>query len=206
MARKNLLYLIPFILIISTLACSLSGVRRQVQSIEQTAGAVRTDVGGIVSAGESILSTARAIETQRPGILETAKALVTRGAPVISTVQAVATDNPGLIQTAQALVDQNLPSGEPPTDIPIIDPENTNSILSSSQYILYTTPVEYPQVLEFYRTEMPNNGWSYLEDDSHEYANAAQLDFAKDSRTASINLSKNPLNNTTMVAITLSNP
>jgi len=206
MVRKNLLYLIPFILMISTLACSLSGVRRQVQSVEQTAGAVRTDVGGIVSAGESILSTARAIETQRPGILETAKALVTRGAPVISTVQAIATDNPGVIQTAQALVNQNLPSGEPPTDIPIIDRENTSTFFGSSQYILYTTPVEYPQVLEFYRNEMLNNGWSYLEDDSHEYANAAQLDYAKDSRTASINLSKNPLNNTTMVAITLSNP
>ena len=206
MARKNLLFLIPFIFIFSTLACSLSGVRRQVQSVEQTAGALRTEVGGVVSAGESILSTARAIETQHPGILETAKALVTRGAPVISTAQAVATDNPGLIQTAQALINQNLPSGEPPSDIPIIDRENTSSFFGSSQYILYTTPVEYPQVLEFYQTEMPNNGWLFLEDGSHEYANAAQLDYVKDVQTATINLSKNPLNNTTVVAITLSNP
>ena len=50
---------------------------------------------------------------------------------------------------------------------------------------------------------MPNNGWQYLESVSHEYTNAAQLDYYKDNRIATINLSINPLNNTCVVVISI---
>jgi hypothetical protein len=203
MDRNKPIYLILLMLFVGTIACSFSGARQQAQTIEQTALALRTDIGGIITAGGSLIKTSQALETQHPGILETVKALATQGAPMISTIQAVATDNPGLVQTAQALIAQEIPTGEPPPDIPIINREKADNYFGSSQYIIYTSPVEYSQVLDFYKTEMPNNGWQFLESDSHVYANAAQLNYYKDTRTATINLSRNPLNNSSVVVINI---
>jgi len=203
MNHTKLFYLITLLLIASTLACGISGIGKQASSIEETAQALKTDMGGIVTAGGSLLNTAKALYTQHPGVLETVQAFTTQGAPLISTIQAVATDNPGLELTAKAFVEQEIPTGEPPADIPIVNPEQVENYFGSSQYIFYTSPMEYAQLLEFYKTEMPNNGWQYLESVSHEYANAAQLNYYKDNRIATINLSMNPLNNTTVVVISI---
>jgi len=197
------IYLVILILIASTLACSISGMSKGARSVEQTAQAIKTGVGGIVTAGGSLLSTAKAIETQNPGVLETVKAITTQGAPMISTIQAVATNNPGLVQTAQAVIGQEIPTGEPPVDIPIYNIDQAQNYFGSSQYIFYITPTDYTQILDFYKIQMVNNGWQYLEGDSHEYANAAQLNYFKDNRIATINLSINPLNNTTVIVISL---
>ena len=196
-------YLITLLLIASTLACGISGIGKQANSIEETAQALKTEVGGIVTAGSSLLNTAQAIYTQNPGVLETVQAFTTQGAPLLSTIQAVATDNPGLAQTAQSFIQQELPTGEAPTDIPVLNPDQVENYFGSSQYIFYTTPMEYTQLLEFFKTEMPNNGWQYLESVSHEYANAAQLNYYKDNRIATINISINPLNNTSVVVISI---
>jgi hypothetical protein len=51
---------------------------------------------------------------------------------------------------------------------------------------------------------MPNNGWQLNQNASHDYSNAAQLVYEKDNRTATVNLSLNPLNNTTVVVINIS--
>ena len=195
--------LVILILIASTLACSISGISKQTRSVEQTAQAIKKDVGGIASAGGSVLSTAKALETQYPGVLETVKAFTTQGAPMISTIQAVATNNPGLVQTAQTIIEQEIPTGEAPSDIPIYNPDQVQNYFGSSQYIFYITSDEYAETLDFYKTQMENNGWQYLESDSHEYAKAAQLNYYKDNRIATINLSINPLNNTTVVVISI---
>jgi hypothetical protein len=196
-------YLIALLLIASTLACGISGIGKQASSVQETAQAIKTDVGGIVTAGGALLNTAQAIYTQHPGVLETVQSLTTQGAPLLSTIQAVATDNPGLPQTAQAFIQQELPTGEAPTDIPILNPDQVENYFGSSQYIFYTTPMGYSQLLEFYKTEMPSNGWQYLESTSNEYANAAQLNYYKDNRIATINLSINPFNNTSVVVISI---
>ena len=203
MNRGKIVNVAVLLLAISSLACSLSTIREQAQTIEQTAQALRTEVGGIVTAGNSLIKTAKALETQHPGALETAKALATQGASIFSTIQAVATYSPGLVQTAQAFIDQEIPSGEPPTDIPIFDKTQISSYFGSSRYIFYTTSAGYNQLLEFYKAEMLNQGWEYRESDSHEYANAAQLNYFKDNRTATINISLNPLNNATVVVINI---
>lgn len=203
MDRNKPMYLIILILCAGTLACSISGIRQQAQALEQTAQALRTQVGGIVTAGGSIIKTAQALETQHPGILKTVQAIATQGAPMLSTIQAVATYNPGLVQTAQAFINQEIPTGEPPTDIPIINRDQVENYFGSSQYIFYTSLIEYSQVLDFYKTEMPNNSWQYLQSTSNEYANAAQLNYFKDTRTATINMSLNPLNKTTVVVISI---
>jgi hypothetical protein len=122
---------------------------------------------------------------------------------MISTIQAVTTNNPGLVMTAQAFIEQEIPTGEAPLDIPIYNRDQAQNYFGSSQYIFYITPSDYSQILDFYKTQMVSNGWQYLESDSHEYANAAQLNYFKDNRIATINLSINPLNNTTVVVISM---
>jgi len=203
MDRKKSIHLVILILMVSTLACSISGVRKQAQTAVQTAITLRTEVSGVVNVGSSLIKTAQAIATEHPGVLETAKAIATQGAPLLSTIQAVATYNPGLVQTAQAVIGQEIPAGEPPTDIPIINQDQVNNYYGSSTYIFYTSPTPYSQVLEFYKTKMPNNDWQYLQNDSHEYANAAQLNYYKDTRLSTVNLSLNPLNNLTVVVINI---
>jgi len=205
MISKKPIFFLTLILAAGTLACSISGIRQQIQTIEQTAQAVKTKVEGITTAGGSVINTAHAFETQHSGIIETVKALATQGVPIISTIQAVATYNPGLVQTAQAFINQEIPGGEPPPDIPIYNRDQVNNYFGSSQYIFYTSSSAYDQILDFYKTEMPNLGWQYLQSDSHEYANAAQLSYYKDTRTATINMSLNSLNNTSVIVINIVN-
>lgn len=206
MKRKYLLMLGILLMLVLTISCTLSGIRQQASDVEQTAQALRTDVSGIVSMGSSLINTARALETQHPGILETVKALGTKGAPAISTMKAVSTNNPGLVQTAQAMFENEIPTGEPPSDIPVFARHEAENYFASSQYIFYTTPNEYTHVLAFYKIEMLAAGWQYQDGESHEYANAALLKYDKDTRTARINMSHNPLNKTTVVVIDIDNP
>jgi len=203
MDEKKSIYLVILLLVVSSLACSISGIRQQAQTAVQTAITLRTEVGGYVNTGSSLIKTAQAIATEHPGVLGTAKAIATQGASMISTIQAVATYSPGLVQTAQAFIGQEIPTGEPPADIPILPQDQVQNYFGSSQYIFYNSPTKYSQVLEFYQTEMANNGWQFLQNDSHEYANAAQMNYFKDARTATINLSLNPLTTTTVVVINI---
>ena len=203
MGRSKQVFCMIIVLIFGTLSCSLSGIRQQARSVEQTGSALRTEVGDIVSLGGSLLKTAQALETKYPGVLETAKALATKGAPYISTIQAVSTYHPDLVQTAQGMINKEIPTGEPPADIPIIDQDQVMNFFGSSQYIFYSTLIRYEEVHDFYKTQMPNFGWQFLQSDSNEYANAAQLNYYKDTRTVTINMSLNPLNKTSVVIINI---
>ncbi len=203
MHHKNFTYIFILVLMAASLACSFSGIPRSATTAKQTANALETDVGGVVAAGGSIITTAEAIGAQHPGLVETVKAVATQGAPLLSTIEAVATYNPGLVQTAQAIIQNEIPTGEAPSDIPIMNRDQLQDFLGSSQYIFYTTPNQYADVLQFYQMEMPNNGWQLNQTKSHNYSNAAQLIYEKDNRTATINLSLNPLNNTTVIVINI---
>jgi hypothetical protein len=178
-------------------------VLRGTSSAKQTAQGLQTDVSGIVSQGSGLLKTAQALETERPGVLGTVQAVATQGIPILSTIQAVATNNPGLVQTAQAVIHNEIPTGEPPSDIPVLNRNEAQGFIGYNQYIFYISPSSYQDMLQFYQTEMPNNGWQFQENESHEYANASQLVYTKDNRTATVNLSVNPLNNTTVVVINI---
>jgi len=191
------------ILTFSSLACSISGIRQKVNSIEGTAVAIVTGINEVIQTGGSLIETAQAIQTQRASIIETARAITTQGPPLVATIQAATTHHPGLVQTAKALVNQELPSGDLPGDIPIFHPDQVDSLFASSRYVFYTCTVEYPQILDFYKIEMPVNGWQYLVDDSHEYAQAAQLNYSKDDRIATVNLSRNFLNDSSVVVINI---
>jgi hypothetical protein len=205
MVRKKPIYLVVLLLIMGSLACSLSSTRQQVQTAAQTASSVKTQIGGLVNAGSSLINTAQALATEHPSILETVQTIATQGVPVISTIQAVATNNPGLVQTAQAIIAEELPTGEPPADVPILAQDQVYNYFGSSQYIFYTSPTQYPQMLAFYQSQMPISGWILDQAESQEYANAAKLVYTKDIRTATINLSLNPLNHTSVIVISISN-
>jgi hypothetical protein len=151
MDRGKSIYLIILLLVATTMACSISGIRQQAQTIEQTSRGLRTEVRGFV--------------------------------------------------TTQAVINLEIPTGEAPTDIPVISREQTYNYFGSNQYILYISPTQYSRVLEFYKTEMLNNDWRFLQNESYEYDHAAQLNYFNDARTTNINLSYNPLNNTTTVVI-----
>ncbi len=204
MRRNSPIFVVIFTLILATLACSTSSLQSKANNAEKTANAFRTQVGGVVSQGNSLLQTARAVETQHPGILATVEAVGTHAAPLLGTLQAVGTNSPGLVQTAQALIQNKLPTGQPPDDIPIYNRDLAQDFFGSSQYIFYSSPSQYAQVLNFYQVEMPHNGWQYVESASHLYSNAAELKFSKDNRNATVNLSLNPLNNTTVIVIDVS--
>jgi hypothetical protein len=160
-------------------------------------------VGVIVDKGNSLIETAQALETQHPGVLATVKSVGTQAAPILNALEAAATDNPGLIQTAKAAIQGKIPSGEPPSDIPLLDHQQMQDYFGSSQYIFYTSASTFEYVLDFYQTAMLANGWQYIEDQSHQYPNAAQLIYQQDDRRVTINLSLNPLNNTTSIVINI---
>jgi len=191
------------LLIATTLACSLSTIRQQVSSAQQTANSLKTKVSGAITAGGAIVDTAQGYGTEYARIRQTVEVWATKGASLLSTIQGVATLSPGLVQTAQSFIESEIPTGEPPSDIPLLDPGQMESFYGSSQYIFYITSMDYIQVLGIYQTSMPHEGWQYLSDNSHEYAQAAQLSYYKDTRTAVVDISLNSLNNTTVVIINI---
>ena len=203
MIQRQPILLLILLLTATTLACVLSGIRQQVSSAQQTASALKTKVSGAITAGAAIVNTAQGYGTEYARIRQTVEVWTTKGASILSTIQGVATLSPGLVQTAQSFVGNEIPTGEPPADIPLLDPEQMKSFYGSSQYIFYITSMDYIQVLSIYQTGMPHEGWQYLSDDSHEYAQAAQLSYYKDTRTAVIDISLNSLNNTTVVIINI---
>jgi hypothetical protein len=201
--QKTPLFLLILLVMTVSIACSLSNIQQKASSAKQTASALKTDVGGIVSAGNSIIGTAQALETQHPGVLATVKAVGTQAAPLLNALKSAATDHPDLIQTAQAAIQQEIPSVEPPADIPLLEHQQMADYFGSSQYIFYTSPSAYSYVLDFYQTGMANYGWQYIEDESHLYPNATQLVFEKDDRRATLNLSLNTMNYTTTIIINI---
>ena len=80
-------------------------------------------------------------------LLKRSKRVATQGAPLLSTIQAVATNNPGLVQTAQAIVQKEIPTGEPPADIPVMNRDQAYDYFGTSQYIFYISPQPIPRCL-----------------------------------------------------------
>ncbi|HEX9089834.1 MAG TPA: hypothetical protein VF831_00005, partial [Anaerolineales bacterium] len=200
--RKKIFALI-LLFTATTLGCSLTSIRQQVSSAQQTTNSLKTKVSGAITAGGAVVDTAQGYETEYAHIRRTVEAWATQGASLLSKIQGVGTYSPGLVQTAQSFVENEIPTGEPPSDIPLLEPGKMESYYGSSQYIFYITSMDYIQVLGIYQTSMPHEGWQYLSDNSHEYARAAQLSYYKDTRTVIIDISVNSLNDTTVVIINI---
>jgi hypothetical protein len=201
-----------------SLACSLfSRVTENVEEAEQTAQAG-------IQGGQGLLETGQALATdmQGSGLAETAVAMATQidESGLAATVQAAATefDDSGVLQTAQAAITEQGPSvqetaqavatelsssmGEAPEDVPIMEGEKTN-LFTSSLAISYFIDVPFRDALDYYETMMPENGWTRVDQGSVTTQDAAVIYFEKDGRQAIVTLSINPVNEQTVVLITL---
>ena len=205
MTKRTSLYLFTGFLLTFTLACSfLSNVTNQVSEVKDTAVSVATQVGE----GQKWLGTARAVATEvgNSGLLETAQVYATQvgESGFLETAQAYATqEGPAIAETAKAIATK-LPAntGDIPEDIPVVPGENSE-LFGSNELVSYTTGMDLSSVVDFYKTEMPNNGWEKGDQDSLETTNIAYLYFKKQGRSASVVISVNPLNNKTLVVITI---
>jgi hypothetical protein len=134
-----------------SLAC-LSGVGDQVEGVKRTAESA-------VEQGRDFVATAQAFATQGVNMVATMQAFATEQAPLIATAMAFATEQgPELLQTAQA-ASTAFAFGSTPEDIPIPPAEQISGLVSSNTFITFTALLPTPDVVAFYETQMPLNGW-----------------------------------------------
>jgi len=222
-------------MIILTIACqALGGIGERADTVRSTAVSIATDVQegrdllGTVRAittqvgGSGLMQTAQALATQAdesgllstaqafateqgPGLMATAQAFATdQGPGLIETVMAVATqEGPGMIATARAYITQSAQGGAP-ADIPLIEGEK-EMFYQSPEMVSYVTPMLYTQAVEFYKNQMPLNGWSKVELDWVETEAVANLQFEKPDRRASVVLTTASGGAKTTVLITIEN-
>ncbi len=207
------------VLVVTVFACSIfRGVQEGVDTAKSTVESVRTEV----QKGRDLVGTARAITTQvggsgmiktvqalatqadESGLLATGQALATEQGPgLIETVLAVATqEGPAMLETAQAYITQSAP-GNAPEDIPVIEGQK-EMFYQSPVLVSYIVTVPYAQAVEFYKNQMPANGWSKVEQDWVETEMLSNLQFEKNDRKASVLLTSAPGEGKATVVITIS--
>ncbi len=213
---KTLCLLSSFLIL--TLACNLlTGFQQDLENVKSTAANLATEVGS----GGDYVGTAQALATQviESDVIATAKALVTEAGEsgLVETMQALATQKgPGLEQTLQALATDQGPAlkataqavltqvpsipHQSPQDIPLIEGEKENLVLLEDT-ISYLTPLPFSEVVSFYKSQMPAQGWTLKPDETLESQNTVILTYEKDTRTATLTISPNPAAHKTTVVI-----
>ena len=220
------------VLMSTTLACQLvSRIRETREKVEGaatdvkagmnmlgTARALVTKVGGsemlktaqalATEVGESgLLQTAIAVATEEgPGAIATAKAFATEEGPALeATAKAFATqEGPSLQKTAKAAMTQAAEAmGEPPDDIPIIAGD-VEDLLTGEFVVSYTVPMDIQDVADFYKMEMPANGWKAVEQGKLESESLVSLNYEKTGRAAAVTITTNPVNRKAIVFILIS--
>jgi hypothetical protein len=229
--RYRIAWLALIVLMAASLSCNainrVGDARETVQAVATsvsqgrdllaTLGAVGTQVGGAgwletaqalaTLAGESgLLETAVAFATEQgPSALATAQAFATEQGPAaIATAQAFATQQgPSAMATAQAYATQVAGSlGNLPPDVPIVDGEK-DAFVKSLELVSYITPIEYAQVVDFYKQQMPANGWVQASSGWIETAQTTILRVEKPDRLATVTITRNPVDGRSVVLITI---
>lgn len=217
--KRFRLLLIITLLLGASLACeSFSAINRDYDEVRGTAGALATQADQIITQAKAIatqfgedemVATARAIATQQgPGLIATGQSFATQASEqgYLQTVEALVTQGPrDLLPTFQAVATQYLYPAPPPEDIPIMTPGEVSNLFTNQATISYYAHLELPSVVTFYRNAMPQYGWTDVSDDKSIREEAAVLKFFKPERIASVTLTANPLNQQTIVLITITN-
>ena len=191
MFRKSpRLLLVIILLFTASLACqAVSNAGNQVQEVQNTAQA----------AAEQIQELA----TQAPEIMQTVQVLATQAPELLDTAQAFATENPGIEQTAIAVATEGFSMGEAPADIPVVDRTTVTNFFGSADVVSYSTTLDFQSVVSFYKTEMPNNGWSADPSTTFEQGETVILTYTKPDSTATLTVTVNPSDQSTIVAIVI---
>lgn len=220
MFKKRFRIILAIVLIMGAgLACeSFSAISRDYNEVRGTAESIATQADRIITQAKGIatefseddmVATARALATQQgPGLLSTGQALATRASDegYLSTVEALATQGPrDLVPTFQAVATQYLFPAPPPEDVPIYSEGEVSNLFTNQATISYYVDRELPTVISFYRNAMPRYGWSDVSDEKSISEVAAILKFFKPERVASVTLTSNPINQQTVVLITITN-
>ncbi len=185
-------FFLALLTVLVVMACSvvsdIAEKADQVESAAQTAQAFAT-------AGQEMLST-----VEGSGIMQTAEAM-----GLMETMQAAITTIPEQGSDIKATADVILTQGaygEAPANIPLVTGE-VNNFFGSNSLVSYTTPMDLDQVVNFYRNEMPNYGWSTGDDTTVLTSTYALLSFKNASQRTTITISLNPLNGETIVLISI---
>jgi hypothetical protein len=201
-------------LLSTTLACQLvsqlSETRERVESVATDAKAGINTLGTaralVTQVGSSaMLQTAQALATEagESGLLQTAIAVATEEGPsAIETAKAFVTqEGPALEETAQAALTQIAGSmGEPPVDIPVIAGEKED-LITGEFAVSYSVSMDIEDVADFYKREMPREGWTPIEQGNLESENMFSLNFEKPDRSAAVTIISSPVNQQTIVFI-----
>ncbi len=91
---------------------------------------------------------------------------------------------------------------EAPSDVPIIDAQNTD-LFASAAGVSYQAGADYKTVVAFYKDGMPKNGWAIEANASIETDSATILYCTKDNRQATVAITPGTAPNTTLVFITI---
>jgi hypothetical protein len=178
------------LMLLFSLACSsLTGIGSRANEVKETAGAVVTDALELATEGAPLVETVQSIATDIPELKVTAEALIT--------------ENPAMVETVQAIATEGLDMGEAPGDIPVVDEATITNFYGSDAFVSYTTNQGFQAVTDFYKTEMPANGWEADPDLTFEITNTATLTWNQVDRQAIVIITFNPLDSTVFVAITI---
>lgn len=200
-----------------SLACeSFSAISRDYSEARSTADAIVTQAGQIITQAKGIATqlsnsetfgTARAFATEQgPAIVATGQAFATKAYEegYLQTVEALVTQGPNeLLPTFKAVATQYLFPAPPPDDIPIIKTGEVTNLFTNQATVSYFVDLDLPLVVDFYQDLMPELGWTDVTDENSILAEAAIMKFFKPERVATVTLTSNPLNQQTVVLITI---
>ena len=110
-------------------------------------------------------------------------------------------EDSGALETMQAQMTA-LPTmlGEKPEDIPVMEGE-TLGVVSTAKFVTYVIKASFQDVVDFYASQMPANGWTKVEVESETGGEYARLVYEKDGRKAIVNIAVIPFMDQTSVAI-----
>lgn len=180
----------------------LSGTARALATQAAEAGYVQTAQAVLTQGIGNAQGTISAFATEHGDELAaTAQAFATqvKNTDFKATLSALATEKgPEAAATLQAL--GTMIAGDPPDDIPVV-PGEVRELFDTQNMLTYSTALERAAVIDFYKFQMPANGWEIILIGSIETETGAFLRFEKDQRTASIAITTNPINQSTLVSI-----
>ena len=216
--RYRLILVITILLGVGLACESFSALRNDYTQVRSTAESIATQADKIITQAkglataiseDDVLATVKSIATQQgPGLMITGQTLATQAAEdgYLQTVEALVTQGPrDLVPTFQAVATQYLFPAPPPDDIPIISEGEVSSLFTNQATISYYVNLPLSSVINYYRDLMPDDGWTDVSDESAIRDVAAVLKFFKPDRVASVTLTTNPLNQQTIVLITITN-
>jgi hypothetical protein len=188
--KKYFRYLFILILLAATLACSVTQRIQQVTEVKATV--------------ESIATVAKDLITESAPLIETVQAVATENPNVIETVQAIATENPNVVETVEGIATEGFSLGNKPDDIPVVDESTVSNFITTDTTIVYSTSLDFQSVVDFYKSQMPANGWAEDNSMTFEIQGTSTLGYTKDNNSAMVVIYKDPSSaNLTYVTITI---